>query len=44
MIYGSLLERYLKHFGQARVGGSMPAFTERANLAHVKIARGGAIL
>jgi hypothetical protein len=33
MTYGRSLERYLKHLGQARVGGSVPAFTEWATLA-----------
>ena len=28
MTYGTFLERYLKRFGQARAGGSAPAFTE----------------
>jgi hypothetical protein len=28
MTYGTFLERYLKRFGQARPGGSAPAFTE----------------
>jgi hypothetical protein len=31
--YGRSLERYLKHFGQARAGGSAPAFTEWFTLA-----------
>jgi hypothetical protein len=31
--YGWPLERYLKHFGQARADGSAPAFTECAALA-----------
>jgi hypothetical protein len=33
MTYGRSLERYLKHFGQARAGGSAPAFTEWVTLA-----------
>jgi hypothetical protein len=33
MTYGRSLGRYLKHFGQARAGGSAPAFTEWATLA-----------
>ena len=28
MTYGRSLERYIKHFGQARADGSAPAFTE----------------
>jgi hypothetical protein len=31
--YGRSPGRYLKHFGQARAGGSAPAFTEWATLA-----------
>jgi hypothetical protein len=33
MTYGRSPGRYLKHYGQARAGGSAPAFTECANLA-----------
>ena len=33
MTYGRSLERHLKHFGQARADGSVPAFTEWATLA-----------
>jgi hypothetical protein len=33
MTYGRSLGRYLKHFGQARAGGSAPAFTELATVA-----------
>jgi hypothetical protein len=33
MTHGRSLERYLKHFGQARAGGSAPAFTEWVTLA-----------
>jgi len=33
MTYGRSLKRDLKHFGQARAGGSASAFTESATLA-----------
>ena len=33
MTCGRSLGRYLKHFGQARAGGSAPAFTELATVA-----------
>jgi hypothetical protein len=35
MIYGRSLGRCLKHFGQARAGGSAPAFTECYTFAQV---------